>query len=282
MTGGHVMCVTVDCPTVTININTPTRSIGPRGLELLHASPAPGVPEKAPLLFVHGLGHGAWCWSHWLEAAAAAGHPAYAVSLRGHGSSQGSLRTARLSHYVDDVVHTAASLPRRPVLVGHSLGGLVVQLALARYAARAGVLVAPVPAHPAVGSLLAIARRHPGDAARLFLGRSLPLRREYLFNQLSGPDAQRLADRCGPESPLVQYQLLMHRPAGQPRGDAPVLVLATPDDALVPLADVRRTASRYAAPVLTFPGMGHDLMLDHGWRAPLDAMTSWIGQLPPR
>nr|WP_231716133.1 alpha/beta hydrolase [Arthrobacter zhangbolii] len=276
------MCVTVDCPTVTININTPTRSIGPRGLELLHASPAPGVPEKAPLLFVHGLGHGAWCWSHWLEAAAAEGHPAYAVSLRGHGSSQGSLRTARLSHYVDDVVHTAASLPRRPVLVGHSLGGLVVQLALARYAARAGVLVAPVPAHPAVGSLLAIARRHPGDAARLFLGRSLPLRREYLFNQLSGPDAQRQADRCGQESPLVQYQLLMHRPAGQPRGDAPVLVLATPDDALVPLADVRRTASRYAAPVLTFPGMGHDLMLDHGWRAPLDAMTSWIGQLPPR
>ena len=282
MTGGHVMCVTVDSPTVTININTPTRSIGPRGLELRHALPAPDVPEKAPLLFVHGLGHGAWCWSHWLEAAAAAGHPAYAVWLRGHGTSQGLLRTARLSHYVDDVVHTAASLPRRPVLVGHSLGGLVVQLALARYSARAGVLVAPVPAHPAVGSLLAIARRHPADAARLFLGRSLPLRRQYLFNQLPGPAAQLLADRCGPESPLVQYQLLLHRPAARPRGDAPVLVLATPDDALVPLADVRRTASRYAAPVLTFPGMGHDLMLDGGWRAPFDAMTSWLGQLPPR
>src|SRR5690606_161575 len=139
----------------------------------------------------------------WLEAAAAAGHPAYALSLRGHGASAGSLRTARLSHYVDDVVHVAASLPRQAVLVGHSMGGLVVQQALARYAAHAGVLVAPVPAHPAVGSLLAVARRHPSDAARMMLGRSLPLRAEYLVNQLSDTQAQQVVDRCGDESPLA-------------------------------------------------------------------------------
>ena len=243
---------------------------------MLSASPPEGAPPKAPLLFVHGLGHGAWCWSHWLEAAAEAGHPAYAVSLRGHGASAGSLRTARLSHYVDDVVHTAASLPRQVVLVGHSMGGLVVQQALARYAAHAGVLVAPVPARPAVGSLVSVARRHPADAARMMLGRSLPLRPEYLVNQLAESEARAVADRCGDESPLAQYQLLLHRPAAAPRGDAPVLVLATPDDALVPLADVRRTAERYGAELVTFPGMGHDLMLDREWRQPLAAMTDWL------
>lgn len=264
--------------------NTPdlVSSTGARGLEVLSALPAGGDVDAPPLLFVHGLGHGAWCWEHWLRAAAAAGHPAYAVSLRGHGASAGSLRTARLSHYVDDVVHTAASLPRRAVLVGHSMGGLVVQKALARYAAHAGVLVAPVPAHPALGSLLAVARRHPGDAARLMIGRSLPLRAEYLVNQLSEAEAQTITDRCGPESPIAQYQLLLHRPAAQPRGGAPVLVLATPDDALVPLADVRRTAARYDADLVTFPGMGHDLMLDREWRAPFDAMTSWLERVPRR
>lgn len=256
--------------------------MGSRGLELLSASPPEDVPQRPPLLFVHGLGHGAWCWGHWLAAAAAAGHPAYAVSLRGHGASRGSLRTARLSHYVDDIVDTAADLPQPAVLVGHSMGGLVVQLALARYAALAGVLVAPVPAHPAVGSLLSIARRHPGDAARIMVGRSLPLRPEYLFNQLAAPEAQQLADRCGPESPLAQYQLLLHRPPAPPRGETPVLVLATPDDALVPIADVRRTAKRYDATVVTFPGMGHDLMLDREWRAPFDAMTSWLERTPRR
>ena len=277
---GLIELVAVGWAAVTSSADGVTQSTGSRGLELLSALPPDDAPQRPALLFVHGLGHGAWCWNHWLEAAAAAGHPAYAVSLRGHGASRGHLRTARLGHYVDDVVHTAAALPQPAVLVGHSMGGLVVQRALARFPAYAGVLVAPVPAHPAAGSLLSIARRHPGDAARIIAGRSLPLRPEYLFNQLDMREAQQLADRCGPESPLAQYQLLLHRPPAPPRGDPPVLVLATPDDALVPIANVRRTAKRYDATVVTFPGMGHDLMLDREWRAPLDAMTGWLAHLP--
>src|SRR5690606_36624939 len=125
---------TVGSAGVTSNTSGLVSSTGPRGLEVLAALPQDDGVQNTPLHFVHGLGHRAWCWEHWLTAAAAAGPPAYAVSLRGQGKSRGSLRTARLSHYVDDVVHTAASLPRRAVLVGHSMGGLVVQQALARYA----------------------------------------------------------------------------------------------------------------------------------------------------
>ncbi|HEV7824031.1 MAG TPA: alpha/beta fold hydrolase [Mycobacteriales bacterium] len=230
--------------------------------------------DKPTLLFVHGLGHGAWCWEQWLSAACDAGHPAHAVSLRGHGGSAGNLRTARLGQYVDDVVRTAESLSGPVVLVGHSLGGLVVQKALTRYAARAAVLVAPVPAHPAVGSLLAIARQHPTDALRIMVGGTLPLRPEYLFEELDPGEAYVHASRCGAESPLAQFQLLLHRPA--PRTDVPMLVLATPDDRLVPISDVRRTARRYGADLREYPGMGHDMMLDRRWREPLGAMLQWL------
>jgi pimeloyl-ACP methyl ester carboxylesterase len=251
-------------------------------LEVVERHPA-ADEGRVPLLFVHGLGHGAWCWEHWQAAAAEAGHPTYAVSLRGHGNTPGRLRTALLRHYVDDVVATAEALPRPPVLVGHSMGGLVVQRALARYAARAAVLVAPVPAHPAVASLAAIARRHPLDALRIVGGGSLPLRADYLFHELPDPHAQAHADRCGGESAVVQYQLLMHRPARPPLGSPPVLVLASPDDRLVPVRGVRSTAARYGADVAEFPGMGHDLMLDARWREPLDAMLAWVGKaVPPR
>jgi pimeloyl-ACP methyl ester carboxylesterase len=261
--------------------NTPAPSRRP-DLEILHRTPATET-GRAPLLFVHGLGHGAWCWEQWLDAAADAGHPAAAVSLRGHGGSQGRLRTALLGQYVDDVVDAAAALPRPAVLVGHSMGGLVVQQALTRYAAAAAVLVAPVPAHPAVASLLAIARRHPTDALRIVAGGSLPLRPEYLVHELDPATARRVSDRCGAESALVQYQLLLHRPAGTPLGSPPVLVLATPDDRLVPIRGVRATAARYGAEVREFPGMGHDLMLDARWREPLDAMLQWVGKAaPPR
>jgi pimeloyl-ACP methyl ester carboxylesterase len=259
---------------VTGNTRAPSRR---PHLEIMQRSPA-AEEGKAPLLFVHGLGHGAWSWEHWLDAAADAGHPASAVSLRGHGNSGGRLRTALLSQYVEDVVEAATALPRPPVLVGHSMGGLVVQQALTRYAAAAAVLVAPVPAHPAVASLLAIARRHPTDALRIVAGGSLPLRPEYLVHELDPATARSVSDRCGGESALVQYQLLVHRPAGPPLGSPPVLVLATPDDRLVPIRGVRATAARYGAEVREFPGMGHDLMLDARWREPLDAMLGWLGK----
>lgn len=247
----------------------------------LHAR-APAVDDgRPPLLLVHGLGHGAWCWEHWLAAAADAGYAASAVSLRGHAGSAGRLRTARLGQYVDDVVATAESLPRPPVLVGHSMGGLVVQQALARYAAPAAVLVASVPAHTAVSSLVAVARRHPLDALRIIAGGSLPLRREYLFEELPPAEARRHIDRCHGESAVAQYQLLFHRPARQPLGNPPVLVLATPDDPLIPIRGLRATAARYGATLREFSGMGHDLMLDTRWREPFDAMLAWLRTAVP-
>ncbi|HEY0485837.1 MAG TPA: alpha/beta hydrolase [Mycobacteriales bacterium] len=232
------------------------------------------LSDKPTLLFVHGLGHGAWCWENWLSAASDAGHPAHAVSLRGHGGSAGNVRTARLRQYVDDVVRTAETFSGPVVLVGHSLGGLVVQKALTRYAAHAAVLVAPVPAHPAAGSLLTVARQHPTDALRMLAGGTLPLRPEYLFGELDAGEGRRLAARCGAESPIAQFQLLFHRPA-RPTG-VPMLVLATPDDRLVPISDVRRTARRYGAELREYPGTGHDLMLDRRWREPLGAMLAWL------
>ena len=252
-----------------------TGNTSPSGLEVVERQPSTDT-GRPPLLFVHGLGHGAWCWENWQAAAADAGYASYAVSLRGHGGSSGRLRTSRLGQYADDVLEVATSLPGPPVLIGHSMGGLVVQQVLARYAVRAAVLVASVPAHPAMASLAAIARRHPLDALRIVVGGSLPLRAEYLFHELDDADAGAHADRCGGESAVVQYQLLLHRPAPPPLGSPPVLVLATPDDRLVPIKGVRRTAARYGADVEEFPGMGHDLMLDKRWREPLDAMFDWL------
>ena len=245
-------------------------------LELLEALPEGDPGEKAPILFVHGAGHAAWCWHNWLEQAADAGHPAYALSLTGHGESPGSLYSAHLDTYVDDAIRTAASLPSQPVLVGHSLGGLVVQRAIARYPARAAVLVSPIPARPGVGTLVSIARQNPGDAAKIMLGGSLPMREDYLFNRLDPVEATRYSGLCGNESPLAQFQVLLHRPAGPPRGGAPVLVLGAPDDALVPIVDVRDTARRYGAESIEFPGIGHDMMLDGGWQEPAEAMLGWI------
>lgn len=248
------------------------------GLEVLSRRPLRPT-GRPPLLFVHGAAHGAWCWDeHWMPAAAAEGWPCHAVSVRGHGASRGAgarLWTERIDDYVDDVLQVVVSLPQPPVLVGHSMGGLIAAHILARYPARAGVLVATIGLRHGLGFAWRLVRRHPLIYLRSAAPNPPPLPPDYLFTGLDDAEAHAYAGRMIPESILALLQLQgLRRPPGATV--APVLVLGGGDDAVIPAVDVARAARRYGSRARFFPGMGHDLMLDRGWRAPLDVTLRWL------
>ncbi|HLL64541.1 MAG TPA: alpha/beta fold hydrolase [Micromonosporaceae bacterium] len=228
-----------------------------------------------PVLFVPGFGHGAWAYAeHWLEHAAERGFPAFAMSLRGHGGS-GPAPDADLRAYVHDVVQVAAGLPRRGVLVGAGAGGLVVAMALARYPARAGVLVAP--AFGGVATAWTALRRNPGGTLPGLVGGGVRLRSGQLFSaELPDATAKSYESRLGRASGRAQRQLLRRQEPETPVGDPPVLVLGSPDDRVVAPAELERVARRYGGAPLLFPGMGHDLMLDARWREPIEAILDWL------
>jgi pimeloyl-ACP methyl ester carboxylesterase len=234
---------------------------------------------KPPLLFVPGFGHGAWAFAeHWLEHAAGRGFPAYAVSLRGHGGSEPA-PDATLRAYTHDVAQAAAGLPRQAVLVGHGAGARVVAHALARYPARAAVLVAPVLGGWATfGAAL---RRNPLGTLPAVFGGGLRLNRRQLFSgELPEADARRHAARLGRAGRRAQWQLLTGRRPEPAVGRPPVLVLGSPDDRVVPASALTGAARRYASAPLLFPGMGHDLMLDARWQEPIDAILDWLEKDP--
>jgi pimeloyl-ACP methyl ester carboxylesterase len=252
--------------------------------EIVSADPVQTDPRtnRPPLLMVHGLAHAAWCFAeNWVPAAAEAGFPAYALSLRGHGGSAGArhLRRTTMRDYVHDVLQTITELPEPPVLIGHSMGAVIAQLVAERYPLRGLVLLAPAPLHSAAGSMVAIGRERPGDIVRAAVGQTLPMDPDVLFAGLDAATARGYADRTGVESPLVQWELLAPRSIGPVR--CPVQVIGTPDDRMVQVADVERTAAGYGVSVRWFPGMGHDLMLDTGWERVLAAVLEFAGGLPP-
>ena len=259
-------------------------SLPPRGLahrEVLSALPD-ADSKRPPLLFVHGVAHGAWCFDeHWLSAAADRGFPAYAVSLRGHGGSGGATQLGRatMRAYVHDIMQAITELPSPPVLVGHSMGGLLAQLVAERYPLRGLVLLAPAPANGAWGTLGHTLRARPADALAVVAGRTLPMRPDVLFTGLDPAEAERLASRTGRESALAQYELLRRRRIGPVR--CPVLVVGTHDDQIVRPVDVERTARLYGQTPLWLDGMGHDLMLDAGWEAALNAVLDWVDEKVP-
>jgi pimeloyl-ACP methyl ester carboxylesterase len=240
-----------------------------------------GPVSTPPVLFVPGFGHGAWVYAeHWLAHTAGRGFPAYAMSPRGHGGSASDGR-ADLRAYVHDVTQVAAGLPRQAVLVGHGAGALVVAMALARYPARAAVLVAPV--FGGLRAAVAALATGPLRVGPALVGRPFRLRRGDLFSAALPAGVQQVyRSRLGRASARAQWQLAFHRGPEQPVGLPPVLVIGSPDDRLVSSGDLERAARLYRGAPLLFPGMGHDLMLDAKWVEPLDAILDWLEKAEQR
>ena len=98
-------------------------------LEIISEKPK-RVSHKLPILFVHGAWHGAWCWKkYFMPYFAENGYSSYALSFRGHGESERPkhFKRMRITDYVKDVEQVVSTLPEKPILIGHSMGGLVVQ-----------------------------------------------------------------------------------------------------------------------------------------------------------
>ncbi len=255
-------------------------------LEILSRQPANPAPAP-PLLFVHGAWHGAWCWEeHFLPYFAERGFAAYALSLRGHGASEGraNLRWARVADYVADVAQVARDLPSAPIVVGHSMGGGVVQRYLEEHHAPAGVLLAALPPAGALATTLRIATRHPWIFARMNFGLTLyplvetaALVREAFFSAgLSDEAVAHFADRMQDESYLGFLDMVAFARPRPKRVKTPLLVLGGAEDRIFLPKEVAATASAYGIEPVMFAGMAHDLMLEPGWQAVADRMIEWI------
>jgi len=118
------------------------------GLEILCASSPAGTPRRRSLVFLHGAFAGAWVWAEgFLPWFARRGYPAYALSFRGHGESDaaGDLHDLGVNDYRDDVRALLDRFGEAPVLIGHSMGGYVVQKIVEEVDLPAYVLMASVP-----------------------------------------------------------------------------------------------------------------------------------------
>ncbi len=252
------------------------------GLEVLYRGT--GAPtQRPPLLFVHGAGHGAWCWDiHWMKEAARLGWECHALSLRGHGQSFGKNLRHRwtLVDYEKDVIAVAKSLSRKPVLIGHSMGGTLVQRCIARSGAMAGVLLATAGTRGIWPVVARIAHRWPRQGLRLMSGQhvSAQVLRDALFsNDLPEIDCRRYLARMEVESLPAILQLMV--PARSPKSTKPMLVVGAAEDALIPRRMIRQTAARYGVKEIFLPRTAHNLMLDTRWRLGLNVVLDWVATL---
>lgn len=243
---------------------------------------------ETPLLFVHGMWHGAWCWQEWQELFAAWGWESVSFSQPGHAGSpeQRPIRLCTLDYYLSFVQAEVERLPRKPVLIGHSMGGALTQWYLKHVGddLPAAVLVAPWPHQTSMsdgiqtfflndplGFLMMFLDwsatplvRSPQGAARLLISPQAPITPQALHAQL------------GPESVLILMHHLTRFWTAPQNLRTPMLLIAGEADALLAVETLRRTAEHYGASFHVAPGAGHNVQMDVGSRKSAEHVASWL------
>lgn len=262
-------------------------------LEIISRSP-PNRSRRKPLLFVHGAFGGAWMWDeHFLTYFAENGYEAHALSLRGHGESRvrGNLHQIGLADYVDDVSEAVRRLGVTPVLVGHSLGGVVVQKWLKRFAAPGAVLMGSGPPHGMLPSSVRMLMRAPMLVMQIALAQAFgpdaaaaeAARKALFSDSLPTKTVNRHFARASAESLRVGLELAWPDfPGPTWNRDMPILVLGAENDFFVSPTMVHATAQAYGVQGEIFPDMAHAMMLEPGWRVVADRIHRWLEEAVPR
>jgi len=253
--------------------------------DLTVAVERPAAPRgRRPVLLIHGFCGGAWYWEGWQRLLAERGYESHAVNLRGHHGSRpvADIGSVSVNDYVTDAREVATRLGN-PIVVGHSMGGLVAQKLAEGGGVRAVVLLAAAPPRwiPVASWRLALTQvRYAG--AMLRSKPIVPGRRDadtLMFNRTPVADRPGFFARLVPDSGRAALELSIGAiGVSAARVTAQMLVVTGNDDQFVVPRVARAMADKYRAPLRTYDTFAHHIMSEPGWERPASDVIDWIDQ----
>lgn len=253
---------------------------------------------KPPLFFIHGMWSTPHVWSWFAERYATLGHEVRTPALPFHDAASGAapapeLGTIGVTDYVDALLAEVAQLPQPPVVIGHSMGGVLAQLVAARVETSGLVLLSPGPTAATVVPALGPLRILSGIVTKWGWWRKPtkvdPAQARWgIFNNVPADVAEREIDALVWDSGRVLFQLGLPWVDGSAatrvdyaKLNRPVLIVVGSEDRITPVAIARATARRLAgrADYRELDGVGHWLFHDPVREQVAKSLDSFLAQL---
>ncbi len=262
------------------------------------------MPTPTPVVFVHGLWIHSTAWQPWVELFSSAGYDPIAPGWPGDSATVDQTRknaatvaNKGIDDITDGYVDVISGLQAKPIVIGHSFGGLIAQKLLARGVASAAIAidpgqikgVKPLPFAQIRSGLPVLSS--PGNKKKAVSLTKKQFR--YGFgNAVSEKESGELYDAWtipGPGKPLFEASaanFTKTSPAAvdtRKRDRGPLLIVGGGQDHTVPEVVAKAAYKLYAGSgavtdYQSFPDRGHSLVLDHGWREIADYTLAWLNR----
>ncbi|HVZ91659.1 MAG TPA: alpha/beta hydrolase [Rhizomicrobium sp.] len=248
--------------------------------------------RQTPLVMIHGAFSGGWCFDDF-RAPFEGAYAVHAPNLRHHDGENvpaRSLAVTSLLDYLADMERMIAALDETPILLGHSMGGLIAQMLAARGMARACVLLAPSPPWGVFPTtLFEIAAVHAllatGDYWNGPLAPNFAVAAAHALDRLPPSEQKAVFSRFCPESGRAAFEIMQWpfdlRCASRVSArevTCPVLCLVGSDDKINPPSTVSRIAARYngRSRLEVLEDRSHWLIAEPGWENVADRALAWL------
>lgn len=239
-----------------------------------------------PILLVHGAWHAAWCWDNFACELNKRGHQVHYFSLPGHGGT--SLKHKRLNQYsLNDYVKFLSErideIKPTPIVIGHSMGGALLQIYLQNKTLPAAIFMASIPTQGTLPMIARIALRFPITLLKAILTYKSeaivesPERSRALFFSADNPiDYKATQKLLGPESMKILPPLMYPGTFKKIKHGTPTYVIAGEKDIITTVSEQQGLAKGLAAKFSVIEGQAHCIMLEPKYKSVVALIDDWI------
>jgi len=247
------------------------------------------------IIMIHGMWAGAWCWEKFKDYFEKKDYQCIVQDLRYHDVNPEEppdprLGTVSLLDYVEDLEKEIRRFEQKPVIMGHSMGGLLAQILGSRNLAKALVLLSPAAPRGILALKPSVLKSFWSSLSQWGFWKK-PIKQTFnesvysVLNLMPYDEQKRIYQRfvneSGKAAAEIGFWIFDSKRASEVNESnitCPVLIVAGKEDRMTPVSVIRKVAEKYGAACTyeEFRNHAHWLIGEPGWEEIAGFCASWL------